>query len=105
MHQVTSPHRPSRTDRDLAKQAKPGHGVPSQDPDPAAQFPMGRDLAVREKKTVFVSAGVMTGAALGAVLGTVLVGPVGSVGGGMLGAVAGAFGGRIVGAAVVHYSV
>jgi hypothetical protein len=35
----TSPHI-SPVEEDLAAQAVPGHGIPSQDPDPAAQIPL-----------------------------------------------------------------
>jgi hypothetical protein len=85
------------TDPDLAKQAKPGHGVPSQDPDPAAQCPIEDALAEAEAKTVFVGAGVLAGAATGAAVGTAVAGPVGVVVGGTVGAVAGAIGGAAAG--------
>ena len=41
MNPLTTP--PSNTppvDEDMAEQANPGHGIPSQDPNPAAQIPM-----------------------------------------------------------------
>jgi hypothetical protein len=85
------------TDPDLAEQAKPGHGVPSQDPDPAAQCPIEDAHAEAEEKTVFVGAGVLAGAATGAAVGTAVAGPVGVVVGGTLGAVAGAIGGAAAG--------
>ena len=85
------------TDADLAEQAKPGHGVPSQDPDPAAQSPMDDAQAEAEGKSVFVGAGVLAGAATGAAVGTAVAGPVGVIVGGTIGAVAGAIGGAAAG--------
>jgi hypothetical protein len=85
------------TDPDLAEQAKPGHGVPSQDPDPAAQCPIDDAHAEAEGRTVFVGAGVLAGAATGAAVGTAVAGPVGVVVGGAIGAVAGAIGGAAAG--------
>ena len=59
---VTLPsHTPPR-DPDLAEQARPGHGVPSQDPDPAAQIPLEPEEAEREAKSVLTGGG-MVGAA------------------------------------------
>ena len=84
-------------DADLTEQAKAGHGVPSQDPDPSAQYPIEHDRAVDEQKTVFMGAGVMVGAAAGAMIGTALAGPVGIVEGATAGAVAGALGGAAIG--------
>lgn len=86
-----------RTDPDLAEQAKPGHGVPSQDPDPAAQHPIDAAHSEAERKSAFVGAGVLAGAAAGAAVGTTVAGPVGVVVGGTLGAVAGAVGGTAAG--------
>lgn len=64
MHPLTTPAADTPpADTDLAEQARPGHGVPSQDPE-------------------------ATGAAIGIVVG----GPVGVVVGASLGAVAGALG-------------
>lgn len=85
------------TDPDLAEQAKPGHGVPSQDPDPAAQSPIEEAHAKTEEKSVFVGAGALAGAATGAAVGTAVAGPVGVVVGGAVGAVAGAIGGAAAG--------
>ena len=85
------------TDPDLAEQAVPGHGVPSQDPDPAAQIPIAADEAHAEQKTVFVGAGVVAGAATGVAVGTAVAGPVGTVVGAAVGAVAGAIGGAAAG--------
>ncbi|MEO6625629.1 MAG: hypothetical protein ABIN37_12485 [Burkholderiaceae bacterium] len=36
-------------DKDLAEQARPGHGVPSQDPASAAQFPL--EVSVHKEST------------------------------------------------------
>jgi hypothetical protein len=87
-------------DEDLAEQAHPGHGIPSQDPTPAAQFPLEPEEAEREAKSTLVGGGALAGAATGAAIGTVVAGPVGVVVGGTLGAVAGALGGAAVGTAV-----
>ena len=46
---------------DLAEQAVPGHGVSSQDPDPAAQVGLTHDEAEREAKSVYVGGGAMAG--------------------------------------------
>jgi len=85
------------TDRDLAEQARPGFGIPSQDPTPAAQLPLQPREAQREAKSVLVGGGAMAGAAAGAVIGVAAGGPVGVVIGGTLGAVAGALGGEATG--------
>jgi hypothetical protein len=85
-------------DLDLAEQAKPGHGIPSQDPDPEAQQHIDSDLAEAEAKTVYVGGGVVAGAATGAMVGTAIAGPVGVVVGGTIGALAGAIGGAALGA-------
>ena len=87
-------------DADLAEQARPGHGVPSQDPDPAAQLPLAPAEAEREAQSVLTGGGVVAGAATGALIGVALGGPVGVLVGGTLGAVAGALGGAAAGAAV-----
>lgn len=84
-------------DEDLAEQARPGHGVPSQDPNPAAQMPMEPAEAEREAKSVLTGGGVVGGAAIGATIGVVVGGPVGVVVGGALGAVAGALSGVAAG--------
>ncbi|WP_048439320.1 hypothetical protein [Caenimonas sp. SL110] len=84
-------------DPDVADQAKPGYGIPSQDPDPAAQVPISQAEAETEGKSVFVGAGVLAGAATGAAVGTAIAGPVGVVVGGTIGAVAGAVGGAAAG--------
>jgi phage tail tape-measure protein len=98
-----APSQPSKTapaDEALAEQARPGHGVPSQDPSPAAQMPLEPEEAEREAKSVLTGGGVIVGAATGAAIGSVVAGPVGTVVGGTVGAVAGALGGAAAGAAV-----
>lgn len=82
-------------DEDLAEQARPGHGVPSQDPDPAAQVGLTAQETERESKSVLMGGGVMAGAATGAAIGVAVAGPVGVVVGGTLGGVAGALGGAV----------
>lgn len=87
-------------DEDLAEQARPGHGIPSQDPNPAAQMPLEPEEAEREAKSVLAGGGVIVGAATGAAIGSVAAGPVGAVVGGTLGAVAGVLGGAAAGTLV-----
>ncbi len=96
----TSPSRPLSTataDADLAEQARPGHGIPSQDPSPAAQTPLLPEEAEREAKSVYVGGGAIAGIAAGAAVGAVAGGPLGAVVGGTVGAVAGALGGEAAG--------
>ncbi len=88
-------------DPDLAEQAHPGHGVPSQDPDPAAQFELDAQESERESHSVFMGGGLVAGAAAGAAIGAALAGPAGVVVGGTLGSIAGALGGAAAGN-VVH---
>lgn len=89
---------PSLTpDKDLAEQARPGHGIPSQDPDPAAQLPLSDAEKERESQSALVGGGVVAGAAAGAAVGAVVGGPVGVVVGGTLGVLAGALGGAAAG--------
>lgn len=93
---------PSNTapaDEDLAEQANPGHGIPSQDPNTAAQTPLEPHEAEREANSVLVGGGVVAGAATGAAIGVAVGGPVGVLVGATLGAVAGALGGAAAGAA------
>lgn len=99
MNPFNSP--PSNTvpvDEDLAEQALPGHGIPSQDPDPSAQIELGPQEAEREAQSVLVGGGVVAGAATGATIGVLVAGPVGVLVGATLGAVAGALGGAAAGA-------
>jgi uncharacterized protein YcfJ len=90
----------STTDEDLAAQARPGYGVPSQDPRPEAQAPLVGKEAEREAESVLVGGGMMAGAATGAAIGVAVAGPVGVVVGGTLGAVAGAVGGAAAGTVI-----
>ena len=96
----TVPLRTAPRDEDLAQQAKPGHGIPSQDPNPAAQLPFEPDEAEREARSVMTGGAVVGGAAIGAAIGVAVAGPVGVVVGGTLGAVAGAVGGVSAGAVI-----
>lgn len=99
----TSTVLPSRTmpaDQDLAEQALPGHGIPSQDPDPAAQVLLEPQEAEREGKSVLMGGGLVAGMATGAAIGVAAAGPVGVLVGASLGAAAGALGGVAAGAAV-----
>lgn len=95
---ATLPSDTANRDEDLAEQARPGHGVPSQDPNPAAQLPLQPEEAEREANSVLTGGGMVGGAAIGASIGVAVAGPVGVVVGGALGAVAGALGGAAAGA-------
>ena len=86
-------------DKDLADQARPGHGIPSQDPDPAAQVALEPEDAEREAQSVLIGGGVIAGAATGAAIGVAVAGPVGVMVGATAGAVAGALGSAAAGAA------
>jgi pimeloyl-ACP methyl ester carboxylesterase len=86
-------------DEDLAEQAKPGHGVPSQDPNTEAQTPLDPEDAEREVKSVLIGGGALAGAATGAAVGIAVAGPVGVLVGASVGAVAGAAGGAAAGVA------
>jgi len=94
---TTAPSQPTPRDSDLVEQARPGFGVPSQDPNPAAQILLGPEEAEREAKSVLSGGGLVSGAAVGATIGVVVGGPVGVVVGGALGAVAGVIGGVAAG--------
>jgi non-heme chloroperoxidase len=95
---TTPPSHTAAVDEDLARQARPGHGIPSQDPDPAAQLALEPEEAKREAESVMTGGGVVGGAAIGASIGVAVAGPVGVVVGGTLGAVAGAVGAAAAGA-------
>ena len=95
-----APSNTTPADEDIAKQARPGHGIPSQDPDPAAQFAQGPAEEQREVQSVLMGGGVVAGLATGAAIGVAVAGPAGVVVGGALGAVAGALGGAAAGATV-----
>ncbi len=87
-------------DEDLVEQAQPGHGVPSQDPATAAQFPLDPAEAQREANSVLTGGGLVAGAASGAAIGAAVAGPVGVVVGGSLGAIVGALGAAAAGTLV-----
>ena len=90
---TTQPTTVKPVDPDLAEQAVPGHGVPSQDPNPAAQVGLNPEEAQRESKSVLIGGGLVAGSAAGAAVGAAFAGPVGVIVGGTLGAVAGVLGG------------
>ena len=94
------PSQAAPRDADLEEQARPGHGVPSQDPNPAAQIPMDPEEAEREAESVLTGGAAVGGAALGASIGVAVGGPVGVVVGGAMGAVAGALGGAAAGSGI-----
>ncbi len=85
-------------DADLAEQANPDHGIPSQDPDPAAQTPLNPDESEREAQSVLTGGGLVAGMATGAAIGIAVAGPVGGLVGASMGGVAGALGGAAAGA-------
>ncbi len=98
MNPSTAPlPKPALIDKDLAEQARPGHGIPSQDTNPAAQQTLDPEEAEREANSVLAGGGVMVGAAAGAAIGGALAGPVGAVVAGTAGAVVGALGGVAAG--------
>ncbi len=92
--------KPVPADKDLAEQARTGHGIPSQDPSAAAQLPLEPGEAEREANSVLTGGGMVAGAVAGVAIGTVVAGPVGAVVGGTVGAVAGALGGAASGTLV-----
>ena len=98
MNSITTPPTGVKpVDPDLARQAVAGHGVPSQDPNLAAQVALNPEEAERESKSVLVGGGLVAGTAAGAVIGAAVAGPVGVLVGGTLGAVAGAISGGAAG--------
>lgn len=94
---TTQPAGAIPADPDLAEQAVPGHGVPSQDPDPAAQVALAPEEAEREAKSALMGGGIVAGVATGAAVGAAVAGPVGVMVGGTIGAVVGALGGSAAG--------
>lgn len=78
------------TDPDLLEQARPGCGVPSQGPDPAAQVGLDDAEMAREVRSALTGGGMIAGAVLGCALGALLAGGVGVVLGGVAGSVLGA---------------
>lgn len=97
---TTLPPNVKPADEDLVEQAHPGHGVPSQDTSPNAQFPLNSNEAKRESHSVLMGGGAIAGMAAGAAAGVAVAGPVGVVVGGALGAVAGVLGGAAAGTLV-----
>jgi pimeloyl-ACP methyl ester carboxylesterase len=93
----TPPASNPAVDEDLAQQANPGQGIPSQDPAAAAQTALTPHEAEREAKSVMVGGGMAAGAATGAAIGVAVAGPVGILAGATLGAVVGALGGAAAG--------
>lgn len=87
-------------DKDLAEQARPGYGIPSQDPRTGAQTALEPEDAEREAHSALMGGGMMAGAAAGAAVGVAVAGPVGVVVGGTLGGIAGALGGAAAGTVV-----
>lgn len=94
-----TPAEPAPIDQDMVDQARPGFGIPSQDPRPGAQMPLEPAEAQREANSVLAGGGAIVGVAAGAAIGVAVAGPVGAVVGGTLGAVAGALGGAAAGSA------
>jgi pimeloyl-ACP methyl ester carboxylesterase len=86
-------------DEDMVEQAIPGHGIPSQDLNAAAQTVLEPDESERETNSVLMGGGMVAGAATGAAIGVAVAGPVGILVGATLGAVAGTLGGAAAGAA------
>ena len=85
------------TDPDLAKQAVPGHGVPSQDPESGAQVGLSPEEAERESKSALIGGGLVAGLAAGSAIGALVAGPVGILVGGTVGAIAGVVGSNAAG--------
>ena len=92
-------HAPA-TDGDLAQQARPGHGIPSQDTDLAAQVPLLPEEAQRESNSSLLAGGLVAGMATGALIGVGVGGPAGVVAGAAVGALVGSLGGAAVGTAM-----
>jgi hypothetical protein len=66
---ATAPSKAALADEDIAEQARPGHGIPSQDPDPAAQFSQQPADEQREVQSVLAGGGAVAGLATGAAIG------------------------------------
>lgn len=94
---ITDPTVAKPVDPDLAEQAVPGHGVPSQDPSAAAQVGLSPEEAEREANSALTGGGVVAGIATGAAVGAVVAGPVGILVGGTVGAVVGVVGSTAAG--------
>lgn len=87
-------------DEDLAAKTRAIYGEPSQNPDPAAQFPLTAAESAREAGSALVGGGAVAGAATGAAVGAAVAGPIGGLVGGTVGAVAGVLGGAAAGSLV-----
>ena len=96
----TPPLKTNPLDEDMAEQAHPGHGIPSQDPESGAQFLLNPEESEREAKSVLVGGGVVAGVATGAAIGAVVAGPVGIVVGAAVGTAVGALGAAAAGTVV-----
>lgn len=94
---TTQPTKLQPVDQDIAKQARPGHGVPSQDPESAAQVGLSPEEAERESKSALVGGGMVAGLVTGSAVGAVVAGPVGILVGGTVGAIAGVVGSNAAG--------
>ena len=66
----------ARPDEDRRDQARSGHGVPSQDPNPAAQFALDTLEAEREGHSVLMAGAMVAGMVAGAAIGVSVAGPV-----------------------------
>ena len=88
------------SDPDIAEQARPGHGIPSQDPNPEAQTALEPDEALREANSTLAGGELVAGMAAGSAIGAAVGGPVGVVVGAAVGMVAGAVAGLATGATV-----
>ncbi len=84
-------------DPDVAEQAISGHGIPSQDPESAAQVGLSPEEAARESKSALIGGGMVAGVAAGSAIGAVVAGPVGILVGGTVGAIAGVVGSNAAG--------
>ena len=93
---ITSPVEVKTADPDIAKQAVPGHGVPSQDPESGAQVGLSLEEAERESKSALIGGGMVAGVAAGSAIGAVVAGPVGILVG-TVGAIAGVVGSNAAG--------
>jgi len=94
---ITPNTQPNPVDEDLVDQARPGHGIPSQDPDASAQVPLEPAEAAREAKSTLTGGGAVAGAATGAAIGIAVGGPAGVLIGASVGAVSGALAGAAAG--------
>ena len=94
---ITLPADVKPVDPDVAEQAVPGHGVPSQDPESDAQVGLSHKEAERESKSALIGGGVVAGLITGSAVGAVVAGPVGILVGGTVGAIAGVVGSNAAG--------